>query len=96
MGFWAYLEAYKTSLLRMLEVESMPLRNLPIHSLLHPHNLIDKIITPFVHLINRPAVFRINHPDEQKPTGLELTQRDIGDQIIIEARVANSDSSGGL
>mmetsp|Transcript_42218 Transcript_42218/g.108726 ORF Transcript_42218/g.108726 Transcript_42218/m.108726 type:complete len:278 (-) Transcript_42218:149-982(-) len=87
------LVADHTDFLSMLQVVTMILCKAAVDCHFHPSNLIHKGVSPLLHLLDRPIVTCIDHPDEDKAFILHFVYRNICNMLVRQLMVANCNSS---
>jgi len=77
------LIAHQARLLGMLEIEAMALGYFPIDCLLDPVDGVDYLVAPsFLHHVDRPLEFSVDHPDEEESLLLQHGDGDLLDGLI--------------
>mmetsp|Transcript_6223 Transcript_6223/g.13605 ORF Transcript_6223/g.13605 Transcript_6223/m.13605 type:complete len:364 (+) Transcript_6223:461-1552(+) len=88
--------AHQAHLLGVLQVVAVALGHAPVDCHLHPHNLVHKLVAPFLKLVQGPLVLCINDPDEEKAVLLKLRNGQVGDIVVAELAVTKGHATGGV
>lgn len=85
------LQTNQTTLLCVLQVVSMSFRQAPIHSTLHPRNIVNLLVSPLLHQFQCEGITRVDHPDEQKPILLQFLYRNFFNCLIRKLSISKRD-----
>lgn len=89
--------SYQASLLRVLQIITMALRDLPINRLFDPGQFIDLLVSKFMIKVKCKLVLVVDHPNEQESVCLEFDERNnIQDVLVGQGVIRNGNTSGWI
>jgi hypothetical protein len=80
----------------MLEVISVALGYLTVHSLFDPSNGVYDFVPPLFHQFDCEGILGVDGPDDENTVLLKFGNRDLFDELVAEGVVLNGNSSGRL